>query len=40
VSGFGDHQVHYDHMWKRQGKLIAIDSNAVSNVKELFPDNS
>ena len=39
VSGFGDHQVRYDHMWKRQGKLIAIDSTAVSNVKELFPDN-
>ena len=40
VSGFGDHQVRYDHMWKRQGKMIAIDTTAVSNVKELFPDNS
>lgn len=40
VSGFGDHQVRYDHMWKRQGRLIAVDSAPVSNVKELFPDNS
>ncbi len=40
VSGFGDHQVRYDHIWKRQGKLMAIESAAVSNVKELFPDNS
>lgn len=40
VSGFDDHQVRYDHLWKRQGKLIALDSVAVSNVKELFRDNS
>jgi FlaA1/EpsC-like NDP-sugar epimerase len=40
VSGFGNHQVRYDHLWKRQGKLIAIESAAVSNVKELFPDNA
>jgi len=40
VSGFGDHRVRYDHIWKRQDKLIALDSNTVSNVKELFPDNS
>ena len=40
VSGFSDHQVRYDHLWKRQGKLVALESAAVSNVKELFPDNS
>lgn len=40
VSGFGDHQVRYDHLWKRQGKMIAVDAAAVSNVKELFRDNS
>jgi FlaA1/EpsC-like NDP-sugar epimerase len=40
VSGFGGHQVKYDHLWKRQAKLLAVDAAAVSNVKELFPDNS
>ncbi len=40
VSGFSDHQVRYDHLWKRQGKAIALEATAVSNVKELFPDNS
>jgi FlaA1/EpsC-like NDP-sugar epimerase len=40
VSGFGDHQVRYDHMWKRQGKLIARETAAASNVKELFPDTN
>jgi FlaA1/EpsC-like NDP-sugar epimerase len=40
VSGFGDHQVRYDHMWKRQGKLIAREAAAASNVKELFPDTN
>ncbi len=40
VSGFGDHRVRYDHLWKRQGKLVATEPAAVSNVKELFPDNS
>ncbi|RLA59520.1 MAG: polysaccharide biosynthesis protein [Gammaproteobacteria bacterium] len=41
VSGFGGHQVRYDHLWKRQGKLARIDAatTAVSNVKELFRDN-
>jgi hypothetical protein len=39
VSGFGDHEVRYDHLWKRQGKLVAMDSTAASNVKELFPDS-
>jgi UDP-N-acetylglucosamine 4,6-dehydratase len=40
VSGFGDHQVRYDHLWKRQGKLVAMEPAAASNVKELFPDGS
>ena len=40
VSGFSDHQVRYDHLWKRQGKLVSLEPAAVSNVKELFPDNS
>ncbi len=45
VSGFGGHQVRYDHVWKKQGKVgkpakIAVPSPAVvrSNVQELFPD--
>lgn len=40
VSGFGDHQVRYDYLWKKQGNVVAIESVAASNVKELFPDNS
>lgn len=39
VSGFGNHPVRYDHLWKRQGKLVTGESVATSNVKELFPDN-
>jgi FlaA1/EpsC-like NDP-sugar epimerase len=39
VSGFGNHQVRYDYLWKRQGKLVAVEPVATSNVKELFPDN-
>ncbi len=41
VSGFGDHQVRYDHLWKKQGALAlqsAAAAKAASNVKELFPD--
>ena len=38
VSGFGDHQVRYDHLWRKQGKLAPLESTAGSNVKELFPD--
>ena len=45
VSGFGDHQVRYDHLWKRQGEIMVVEPAAVSNttasnVKKLFPDNS
>jgi len=38
VSGFGGHQVRYDHLWIKQGKLVANSEVATSNVKELFPD--
>ena len=44
VSGFGDHEVRYDHLWKKQGALALQAAVAVpvvaSNVKELFPDKS
>ena len=43
VSGFGDHEVRYDHLWRRQGEqaqaVLAV-STVGSNVKELFPDKS
>ena len=38
VSGFGGHQVRYDHLWIKQGKLVANSEIATSNVKELFPE--
>jgi FlaA1/EpsC-like NDP-sugar epimerase len=41
VSGFGDHEVRYDHVWRKQGengrRQLALAA-AASNVKELFPD--
>lgn len=40
VSGFSDHKVRYDYLWKRQGNRLAAEPAAVSNVKELFPDSS
>lgn len=47
VSGFGDHQVRYDHVWRKQGKIgkpseVAIYTPlaATSNVQELFPDKA
>ena len=42
VSGFSDHRVRYDHLWKRQGELARIEAAtaAASNVKELFRDKS
>jgi len=46
VSGFGDHQVRYDHVWKKQGKIgkpsdIIVGPPVVaSNVQELFPDQA
>jgi FlaA1/EpsC-like NDP-sugar epimerase len=39
VSGFVDHQVRYDYLWKRQGKSVAAETVLKSNVKELFPDS-
>jgi len=45
VSGFGDHEVRYDHVWKKQGKIgqpvepaVAAPAAVASNVQELFPD--
>ena len=41
VSGFGSHEVRYDHLWRRQGNLATHSGAALtSNVKELFPDKS
>ncbi len=43
VSGFGNHEVRYDHVWKKQGKvgrnLVAPEPSPSSNVQVLFPDN-
>lgn len=45
VSGFGSHEVRYDHLWRKQGKVgrhtvaKAVPASA-SNVQELFPDKS
>ena len=46
VSGFGDHQVRYDHVWRKQGKIgkkvagvRSVGPPALaSNVQELFPE--
>jgi len=45
VCGFGDHEVRYDHVWKKQGKIgqpvepaVAAPAAVASNVQELFPD--
>lgn len=38
VSGFGGHEVRYDHLWVKQGKLVVNSEVTTSNVKELFPD--
>ncbi|MBE9539750.1 MAG: polysaccharide biosynthesis protein [Proteobacteria bacterium] len=47
VSGFGDHQVRYDHVWKKQGKIgkpsevaTFTPAAASSNVQVLFPDKA
>lgn len=47
VSGFGDHQVRYDHVWRKQGKIgkpsevaIYTPQAATSNVQVLFPDQA
>ena len=40
VSGFGGHEIHHDHLWNKQGKMVPqkVAAVAASNVKELFPD--
>ena len=39
VSGFGAHEIHHDHLWNKQGRMVAqVAAVASSNVKELFPD--
>jgi FlaA1/EpsC-like NDP-sugar epimerase len=40
VSGFGDHRVRYDHLWRKQGNTsITLPPPAsVSNIQVLFPD--
>lgn len=41
VSGFGDHQVRYDHLWRRQGERAQAAMGRpviASNVKKLFPN--
>jgi FlaA1/EpsC-like NDP-sugar epimerase len=45
VSGFGTHEVRYDHLWNKQGKamrgpMLAAGAPATSNVQELFPEKS
>ena len=40
VSGFSDHQVRYDHLWRKQGvKALAIPAS-VTNIKEWTPDKA
>jgi FlaA1/EpsC-like NDP-sugar epimerase len=40
VSGFGAHEIHHDHLWNKQGRMLPkkVAAVATSNVKELFPD--
>ncbi|MEJ2533067.1 MAG: nucleoside-diphosphate sugar epimerase/dehydratase [Halioglobus sp.] len=40
VSGFGAHEIHHDHLWNKQGRMVPqkVAAMASSNVKELFPD--
>ncbi len=41
VSGFGNHEVRYDHLWRKQGaKSLAAGGARVTNIKELFPEKS
>ena len=46
VSGFGDHQVRYDHVWAKQGKIGKPSDVAIipavpsSNVQVLFPQKA
>jgi FlaA1/EpsC-like NDP-sugar epimerase len=38
VSGYGNHKVRYDRIWRKQREL-GSGEESVSNVQELFPDN-
>jgi FlaA1/EpsC-like NDP-sugar epimerase len=40
VSGFSAHEIHHDHLWNKQGRMVPhkVAAVATSNVKELFPD--
>ncbi|MEZ5567452.1 MAG: nucleoside-diphosphate sugar epimerase/dehydratase [Halioglobus sp.] len=38
VSGFDEHQVRYDYLWRKRGTRLAAEAKSASNVKELFPD--
>jgi FlaA1/EpsC-like NDP-sugar epimerase len=38
VSGFGSNEIHYDHLWRKQGR--GKQRQPGSNVQELFPDKS
>jgi hypothetical protein len=41
VSGFGGHEIRYDHLWRKQGTKTLVASGAsVTNIKELFPDKA
>ena len=41
VSGFGDHQVRYDHLWRKQGvKALTPTPASVTNIKEWSPDKA
>lgn len=37
VSGFGNHEVRFDHLWRKQGR-VDVSAVQASNVQELFPD--
>ena len=40
VSGFSDHQVRYDHLWRKPGvKALAIPAS-VTHIKEWTPDKA
>ncbi len=41
VSGFGGHEIRYDHLWRKRGtNALAAGGASVTNIKELFPDKS
>lgn len=40
VSGFEDHQVRHDYLWKKRAHLAAREAGPASNVKKLFPEST